>query len=136
MRTDASGGAERDLAEIHRRWRRHETTSGAAFTQAMLRAARVEPGARVLDLACGVGEPALSLARAAGAAGRVTATDLDPAVVSIAQGNARADGVANVSFAAADAHQPGGRVVFAAWGLGAEHGFFAAAIFAEWRRSH
>lgn len=96
---------EKGLRAMHRRWRRHESEAGAAFTQAMLRAARVEPGACVLDLACGPGEPALSLARAAGADGRVTATDLDPAVVRIARGNARADDVGNVSFAAADAHR-------------------------------
>lgn len=68
----------------------------------LLHAAHVEAGHWVLDLASGVGEPALSIARRVGPDGAVTGTDLVPAMLATAAQRARVTGAANVAFAAAD----------------------------------
>jgi SAM-dependent methyltransferase len=65
--------------------------------------AGIKPGARVLDVATGSGEPAVTAARRAGAAGRVVATDQSPGMLAIARERAAALGVANIEFRESDA---------------------------------
>jgi enediyne biosynthesis protein CalE5 len=60
-------------------------------------------GARVLDLACGSGQPALSLAERVGASGKIVATDLAPAMVETTRRRAREAGLANVEVLEMDA---------------------------------
>lgn len=62
----------------------------------------IEPGHRVLDLASGAGEPALTLARTVGPAGSVVATDLVPEMLAGAERRTRAAGLGNVEFRLAD----------------------------------
>jgi len=70
-------------------------------------AARVAPGMRVLDLASGPGEPALTLARVVGPRGHVVASDVVPEMVAIAREQAEARGLTNMSLVIADAqHLP------------------------------
>ncbi len=64
--------------------------------------AAVQSGARVLDVATGNGEPALTAARRAGASGRVIATDQSPGMLAIARERAAALGIANVEFRQTD----------------------------------
>lgn len=71
----------------------------------MIELAGVEPGQRVLDIATGIGEPALSVASRVGPAGRVVATDLSPQMLDIARGRASALGLTNVAFMEADAER-------------------------------
>ncbi|MDP8969326.1 MAG: class I SAM-dependent methyltransferase [Actinomycetota bacterium] len=78
----------------------------APVTQAMLAHARLPAGARVLDVATGFGEPALTAARLVGPAGRVVASDLSPAMLAVAAQRARDAGLSNVAFAEMDAEQP------------------------------
>jgi len=66
-------------------------------------AARVAPGMRVLDLASGPGEPALTLARVVGPRGHVVASDIVPEMVAIAWEQAEARGLANMSLDIVDA---------------------------------
>ena len=68
----------------------------------LLDAAEVAPGQAVLDLASGIGEPALSCARRIGDTGRVTATDLVPEMLAGARRRAAEDGLANIDFEIAD----------------------------------
>ncbi|MGE3341806.1 MAG: class I SAM-dependent methyltransferase [Vicinamibacterales bacterium] len=77
----------------------------ADVTNAFVGAAQPEPGMRILDLASGNGEPALSLARRVVPNGRVTATDVNEAMLSALRANAVADGVANIETKVCDAHQ-------------------------------
>ena len=91
------------LAAAHR-WREHERATFGAVTETMLLLARAGPGMSVLDVACGTGEPALSLAAAVGTQGRVTASDLSAGLTAIAAENAQRDGNSNVSFRQADVH--------------------------------
>ena len=65
-------------------------------TEAMLDAARVQPGTRVLDVAAGAGGQTLAAARRVGLDGHVLATDISPAILEYAAATARGAGLANV----------------------------------------
>jgi ubiquinone/menaquinone biosynthesis C-methylase UbiE len=67
-----------------------------AATEAMLDAARIGPGSRVLDIAAGAGEQTLAAARRAGPAGQVLATDISPAILRYAMAAAEQAGLSNV----------------------------------------
>ena len=77
----------------------------ARVTEALVEAASPQPGMRVLDLASGVGEPSLSLARRVGPAGIVTATDLSPGMLAALGANAWAEGITNINRRVCDAQQ-------------------------------
>lgn len=63
-------------------------------------AERFQPGSRVLDLACGIGGDAISLARRC----RVTAVDIDPVRIAMAERNLSVYGLSHkVEFICADA---------------------------------
>src|SRR5882757_133047 len=57
--------------------------------------AGIVPGARVLDVACGLGEPTLTAARAAGDEGAVVATDIAPQMIALARDRAAQAGIEN-----------------------------------------
>src|SRR6266540_6852116 len=67
--------------------------------------AEVAPGKRVLDIATGLGEPALSAARRVGSAGWVVATDISKQMLDIARIRASTAGLTNVEFLEADAER-------------------------------
>ena len=77
----------------------------AAVTNALVEAAQPQPGMRILDLASGNGEPALSLARRVAPGGHVSATDLNEGMLSALRANAAADHVTNIETKVCDAHQ-------------------------------
>ncbi|MGV8922822.1 MAG: 23S rRNA (uracil(1939)-C(5))-methyltransferase RlmD [Thermomonas sp.] len=62
----------------------------------------VQPGERVLDLFCGIGNFTLPLARMVGDAGTVVGVEGDVGLVQRARANAERNGLSNVSFHAAD----------------------------------
>lgn len=68
----------RRVAPGWHKWRQEFKTAGTAVTQAILRASHVKPGMRVLDVACGPGEPALTLLPLVGPTGYVVGVDLVP----------------------------------------------------------
>ena len=86
-----------------RKWHAQIAAFTRGATEAILEAARLRPGLRVLDLACGVGDPALSIAQEVAPSGRVTATDLGPGMMSLAEELARKQGIANIEFREANA---------------------------------
>jgi ubiquinone/menaquinone biosynthesis C-methylase UbiE len=86
-----------------RKWHAQIAAFTRAATEALLEAARLRPGMRVLDLASGVGDPALSIAQAVGPSGHVIATDLGPGMIGLAEELAKARGLANIEFRVADA---------------------------------
>jgi ubiquinone/menaquinone biosynthesis C-methylase UbiE len=71
-------------------------------TDAMLDFASVGAGSSVLDVAAGSGGQTLEVALRVGAQGRVLATDLSPAILALAQSNARHAGFSNVQTLVAD----------------------------------
>ncbi len=68
------------------------------LTQLLLAALGPQPGMQILDVASGVGQPALTLAPLVGPTGSVTGVDLAEAMVTAARENARKRGFANVTF--------------------------------------
>jgi SAM-dependent methyltransferase len=86
-----------------RKWHAQIAAFTRGATEAILEAAHLRPGMRVLDLACGVGDPALSIAQEVAPSGRVTATDLGPGMMSLAEELARKKGLTNTEFRQASA---------------------------------
>jgi SAM-dependent methyltransferase len=88
-------------------WRAQPPASNAtslAASTLMLAALDQRPAMRVLDVACGAGEPAVTIAAGiAAAGGRVVATDLIADMLAMARENARERGVTNITFQQADA---------------------------------
>lgn len=71
-------------------------------TDAMIAMAGVVEGSRVLDVAAGAGDQTLDLAERVGPSGAVVATDLSPAIVSLARDRAQRAGFAHVQCRVAD----------------------------------
>ena len=79
----------------------------ADATTAMLDAAHVGEGARVLDIAAGAGDQTLDIARRVGSKGHVLATDISPCIIALAQTNAQQAGMTQVETRIADAQTLG-----------------------------
>ncbi len=83
--------------------------------------AAVKAGDRVLDIATGNGEPAVTAARRVGPSGRVIATDQSAGMLAIGRERAAAVGLHNIEFLQSDAEQLGVDGAFDAalcrWGL-------------------
>jgi enediyne biosynthesis protein CalE5 len=92
-----------DAATGWRRW--WAKLEFEVVTERLLELAGVKAGARVLDIATGIGEPALTAAARVGSAGRVVATDISPAMLAIARERAAEQGLQNVEFVETDAEQ-------------------------------
>jgi SAM-dependent methyltransferase len=86
-----------------RKWQAQIAAFTRGATEAILEAAHLRNGMRVLDLASGVGDPALSIAAEVGPSGRVTATDLGPGMMSLAEELARKKHITNIEFREASA---------------------------------
>jgi enediyne biosynthesis protein CalE5 len=85
-----------------RRWPVFEQAA-QSLSGRMLVLARVEPGQRVLDVATGIGEPAMTAARRVGPGGSVLAIDQAPQMLAVARERFHAAGVYNVELVEADA---------------------------------
>jgi SAM-dependent methyltransferase len=70
--------------------------------EAALAANLPEPGNRVLDIGCGLGDTTVRIASLVGAAGHVHGVDVAERMIETAIAEAAAAGVENVSFAASD----------------------------------
>jgi SAM-dependent methyltransferase len=75
----------------------------APLTQRML--SGIERGQRVLDIATGVGDPAISIAEKVGPSGSVLATDLVAEMLAFAREKAAARGVTNIEFRHVDGEE-------------------------------
>lgn len=71
-------------------------------TRQMLDLARIQPGQRILDIAAGAGEPAVSAAVRVGPGGYVLATDISEGIVALALQVARERGLKQVETRAMD----------------------------------
>jgi len=78
---------------------------GAAVTARMLERAALQPGDRVLELACGPGGLGLAASQRVGLAGEVVLSDISPEMTAIAAARAKARGLANVSTLILDAER-------------------------------
>jgi len=86
-------------------WRRWTPTLELWYgvaTRQMLDLARIQPGQRILDVAAGAGEPAVSAAERVGPSGYVLATDISEGIVELALQVARERGLEQVETRAMD----------------------------------
>ena len=65
-------------------------------TDAMVESAAIEEGYRVLDIAAGAGEPAVTVAKLVGPTGSVLATDISSVILGFARRHAEEEGVSNL----------------------------------------
>jgi len=87
------------------KWKAKSAAMGRDVTEALVEYARPKPGMKVLDLASGTGEPAISLATRVGSEGHVTALDLSGDLLEIATKRAEQRGLTNFLTQQADAHE-------------------------------
>jgi SAM-dependent methyltransferase len=86
-----------------KRWSDYIDEATGHISERLVELAGVQPGSRVLDVAAGYGEPALTAARKAGPDGQVVATDISAEMLAYGRERAAAAGVDNIEFMEADA---------------------------------
>lgn len=86
-----------------KRWSEFNDRADGHISERLVELAGVQPGSRVLDVAAGYGEPALTAARRAGPEGRVVATDISAEMLGYGRQRAAAAGLGNVEFVESDA---------------------------------
>jgi enediyne biosynthesis protein CalE5 len=99
-------GQRRDWTEAAEGWRKWWRPLEAALGPVgdrLIQLAAVRPGHRVLDVATGIGEPAVTAARLVGPAGRVVGTDISPGMLAVARERAAELGLGNIEFHEMDA---------------------------------
>ena len=90
------------VAPAWEKWDAHLERNLAFLNHRLIGDARLRAGQRVLDLGSGTGYPALLAAQAVGGQGSVVGLDLAEAMLAVARKKAKALGLANVTFQAAD----------------------------------
>lgn len=93
-----------DYAEAWEKWFPVIEDGASKLTARMLDGAGLKPGQRVLDIATGIGEPALTAAQRIGSTGRVIGIDLSSAMLEFAGRRALEAGQDNVEFRIMDAN--------------------------------
>lgn len=81
-----------------KKWEKNFIHNLQPLTDMLVKNAGIKPGYSVLDLACGTGEPALSIAKIVGHTGKVVGVDLAPGMLAVARERTSAQGLKNVTF--------------------------------------
>jgi len=84
-------------------WQELIVSATAGVSKRLVEIAGIQAGDRVLDVAAGSGEPALTAAQVVGPQGEIVATDISPEMLAYARERAAAAGIDNVEFIEADA---------------------------------
>src|SRR5271167_5033517 len=92
-----------DSAEGWKRWWPTFERAAQIVNDRLVELAGARAGDRVLDIATGSGEPALTAARAVGQSGRIVAVDMSPGMLAIARDRIDAAGLHNVELVESDA---------------------------------
>jgi SAM-dependent methyltransferase len=122
-------------------WRRWNPTLDRWYgdvTRQMLDLAHIHPGQRILDIAAGAGEPAVSAAERVGPSGYVLATDISEGIVELALQVARERGLKQVDTRAMDGEKldlPDGSFDAVLCRLGLMYMPHPVAALREWRRA-
>jgi SAM-dependent methyltransferase len=84
-------------------WSQFNDRADAHISEGLVELAGVREGSRVLDVAAGYGEPALTAARKAGPGGSVVATDISAEMLAFGRERMATAGLGNVEFIESDA---------------------------------
>jgi ubiquinone/menaquinone biosynthesis C-methylase UbiE len=84
------------VSEGWQRWWRTFENGAQNISSKLVELVHTEPGDKVLDIATGIGEPAVIAAKRVGNNGRVLATDISPQMLSIAKQRAASLGLENI----------------------------------------
>src|SRR5690349_24814466 len=101
--TNSQWGASYRLIAAEK-WKAKSAAMGREVTRQLVAFADPKPGMKVLDLASGTGEPAISLASQVGPTGHVTAFDLSADLLEIAANRAADRSLSTFSIQQGDAH--------------------------------
>src|SRR5438445_6305496 len=85
------------------KWKAKSAAMGRDVTEALVDYARPTPGMKILDLASGTGEPAITLASRIGPEDQVVALDLSPELLQIAEERGRERHLTNLTTRQSDA---------------------------------
>lgn len=88
-----------------RKWWEHFERSAQTVSDHLVALAQIEAGQRILDIATGIGEPAVTAARRVGPTGHVVAIDQAPQMLAIARERAAALALHNIEFRELDAER-------------------------------
>jgi len=84
------------VARGWQKWWKTFENGAQKVSDRLIELANVESGDKVLDVATGIGEPAISAAKIVGKSGHVTATDISSEMLAIAEERARSTGLNEV----------------------------------------
>lgn len=84
------------VAEGWKKWWKVIEEGAQPVSDRLVELAGIKQGHRVLDVATGIGEPAVTAARKVGPSGKVTAIDLSPGMLAIARERAKENGLAGI----------------------------------------
>lgn len=85
-----------------KKWWKTWEKGGQILSDKLVELAEIKPGQRVLDIATGIGEPAVTAARIVGDKGLVMATDLSPEMLAIGRERSQDEGL-KIEFEEGDA---------------------------------
>jgi len=97
---------QRDWDNVALGWKKWWSTfekGGQKVSDKLVELASVREGQKILDIATGIGEPALTAARKVGNSGNVLATDISSDMLAIGIERARLEGLSNIEFKEGDA---------------------------------
>ncbi len=95
------GKQRAEWAAVAPGWRRNREKLGTnmtPITERLLKLSEAKRGGRVLDMACGTGDPAFALSDAVGPEGYVLGLDLSEEMVEAARAWAESEGITNAEF--------------------------------------
>jgi ubiquinone/menaquinone biosynthesis C-methylase UbiE len=84
------------VANNWKKWWKTIERGAEKVSRRLIELAEIKPGSRVLDIATGIGEPAITAANQIGNNGHILATDISPQMLSVAKQRATSLGLQNV----------------------------------------